>query len=99
MTNKENETKTCSKCNTVKPLSDYYVYKRTERPWAYCRSCHYSLYTKKNKEIWDAKNPEKRKEHNYKAMKRWTKNNPERWAEIQAKAYQTRKAKLNKEKT
>ena len=88
----EEERKICSLCKQEKAFTEYYKYK-TGKPWAYCRSCHYEKFTKARKYAWDQENPERRKEIQSKAQKKWIKKNRERWNELQRESYKRRKAK------
>ena len=97
--NQEQQIKVCSKCAKTKDVSEFYTYKKTGNPWAYCKSCHYTLYTKETKYNWDKKNPERVKELHKKCMKNWITKNPERWKEIQHKAYLKYRAKIKAKHT
>jgi hypothetical protein len=86
------QTKTCSKCQEVKPLTDFY----NHRPGKFGVSSRCKKCLKKKSKEWRKNNPEKRKE--YKAQydrnnsekikeynKKWHENNPERVREIDRK--------------
>lgn len=84
-------TKSCIKCNIVKPISEYYTYKKNGRPYGQCKSCKNAIsaayaLTHPNEVLlaaskWHQNNP------NYVAE--WQKRNPEKCREA------TRKYRLN----
>ena len=86
----EKETKECSLCKQELTLDRFYKYK-TERPWAYCKTCHYEKFTKARKYRWDEENPERRKEIQKKASKKWVENNRDKWNEIQRRYQKKRR--------
>ena len=51
-------SKTCSKCNQVKPMTDYYIIKKSGYVYTYCKKCHYSKMTKHTAAKWRKDNPE-----------------------------------------
>ena len=51
-------SKTCSKCNQVKPITDYYIIKKSGYVYTYCKKCHYSKMTKHTAAKWRKDNPE-----------------------------------------
>ena len=51
-------TKTCTKCNKDKPLSDYYKIKKSGYIYSYCRKCHYEKMTKHTAAQWRKDNKE-----------------------------------------
>lgn len=89
------ETKQCSLCKQDLTLDTFYTYPKTGRPWAYCKKCHYQKFTKPLKLKWDEKNPERKKEINKKAGKKWVKNNPDKWAAVQRRHYLKKKQQQN----
>lgn len=66
-------TKLCKTCNTLKPLTTFYVVKKTGRPDSYCRPCrseyskqwflNYPEQTEKHRNTWDSNNPSYNKEY------------------------------------
>ncbi len=75
-------SKTCPKCKTEKPLSEFYCYKKTGRLKSWCRKC-----SNESSLRWRERNPEKVstcKQRHYKENKkrllafgkRWRKENP-----------------------
>jgi len=55
-------TKVCTKCNTEKPISDYYKIKYKngkDYTYTYCKKCHYYKMTKKTSKQWRTKNKDK----------------------------------------
>lgn len=83
------DLKTCTKCGTTKPLTDFNNMKASKdgKAW-HCRACqnaHSAAAYRKNPEPykqwareWAAANPEKRKEAARKATRKWSRENNER---------------------
>ena len=91
------ENRTCKACKIEKPLTDYYVYKKTGEHWVRCKRCHYELNTKELRYKWRKENPEREKEILKKAHKKWRASKPEAYIKAVAKANKKYYAK-NKEK-
>jgi predicted GIY-YIG superfamily endonuclease len=56
------DTKQCTKCDTFKPIEDYYTITSktgTQYTYNYCKKCHYSKATKHTAKVWRKANPEK----------------------------------------
>lgn len=63
-------TKRCTKCEAEKSDDDFYVYKKTGKPWSKCKACHVSECVARA-----AADPEK---HNARS-KAWRNANTEKW--------------------
>lgn len=63
-------TKTCTKCNSDLPLTEYYVIKKTGYMYNYCKQCHYKM-TKPKAKAWREKYPERWLQDVAKAQKDW----------------------------
>lgn len=68
------ESKICTNCNTEKPISEYYVVKKTGYIYTQCRKCHYQKHTKKIAKKWREDNKEKWLAHVSKNMKKYYDN-------------------------
>jgi len=67
------ESKICTKCNTNKPLTEYYTItnKKTGKIYCYnyCKKCHYAKMTKRTSKVWRKQNPNRWKKDVSKAQK------------------------------
>lgn len=64
------ENKICNKCNTDKPISEYYRIKKKNGgyyEYNYCKKCHYEKMTKETSKQWRKSNPKAWLKANYKA--------------------------------
>lgn len=52
-------TKTCSKCNQDKPITDYYEIKKSGYVYSYCKKCHYEKMTKHTAAKWRVENKQR----------------------------------------
>jgi predicted GIY-YIG superfamily endonuclease len=59
------DAKICTKCDTDKPIEDYYTIVNkngTQYTYNYCKKCHYSKLTKHTAKKWRKANPERWKQ-------------------------------------
>jgi len=63
--------RTCKTCSTEKPLTEYYVRKKTSTNVYYTHVCK-QCYKVKNAKKWANKTPEQKKEHNRKNRERYS---------------------------
>lgn len=80
-------TKTCSKCNSDKPIEGFYKHTQTRDGYhTICADC-----TKARAKAWSQKNKEKRKQ----ISKSYTERNPEKRKETSANYYKENKQKIS----
>lgn len=76
------ESKACTKCGTVKPLTDFYRVKTTGYYNSECKECHKADCRERNA-AWSRNNPEKRRLHQQK-QRMLIKADPERHEKYKA---------------